>query len=286
MAWYPELGLGIVTLTNLGDHSQQVALPERILDRAIEKRFGMERCALGEGCRKPLSDWSRYVGTYRLRYLGFYGLTVFVSSGGACLNVKVLPPGQVKCVEEYQPGVFYSAEGDVLSFEGGRASWQNMAIEKFGVPSLAYGLGGATWAVCLGFVLAWMGRAVALRRARAASRDDATMRGAWVGRGPLALGALASLLAAMFLTLLVYVMPALIGHGLAWNTRLPVPIKIGLLLPVIALAATILLVVWLIAAWRRKRWSLRARILLALASLVLLVDGVALAAWRLLRLPW
>jgi hypothetical protein len=90
----------------------------------------------------------------------------------------------------------------------------------------------------------------------------------------------------MFLTLLVYVMPALIGHGLAWNTRLPVPIKIGLLLPVIALAATILLVVWLIAAWRRKRWSLRARILLALASLVLLVDGVALAAWRLLRLPW
>jgi CubicO group peptidase (beta-lactamase class C family) len=286
MAWYPELGLGVVALTNLGDHSQQAALPGRILDRAIEKRFGTERCALGEGCRKPLSDWSRYVGTYRVRYLGFHGLTVFVSSAGACLNVKMLPPGRVTCVEEYQPGVFSSAEGDVLSFEGGRASWQNMAIEKFDVPQLAYGLAGATWAACLGFCLAWIGRAVALRRARAASRDEAGVRSSWLARGPLALGFLASLLAASFLTLLVSVMPALIGHGLAWSTHLPVEIRVVLLLPAIVLGAAVLLVGWLVVAWRRKRWSLPARVLVALGSLVLLADAAALAGWRLFRLPW
>ncbi len=286
MAWYPELGLGIVALTNLGDHSQQAALPGRILDRAIEKRFGTERCALGEGCRKPLSDWGRYVGTYRVKYLGFYGPTLFVSSGGACLNVKMLPPGRVECVEEYQPGVFSSAGGDVLSFEGGRASWQNMAIEKFDVPLLAYGLAGATWAACLGFCLAWMGRAIALRRIRAASRVDAGVPSSRVGRGPLALGALASLLAALFLTLIVSAMPALIGRGLAWNTHLPLAIRIGLLLPVIVLGAAVLLVVSLVLAWRGQRWSLPARILVALGSLVLLADSMALAGWQLLRLPW
>ena len=71
------------------------------------------------------SEWEKYAGTYRYRIYGqLRGIhRVAVKNGYLYFD-------RLRLVEEYQPGLFFSATGEALDFRGEIPTWRNIKLEK------------------------------------------------------------------------------------------------------------------------------------------------------------
>jgi CubicO group peptidase (beta-lactamase class C family) len=75
------------------------------------------------GPDKP--EWKKYTGTYRYRIHGqIRGIhRVHVKNGHLYFD-------RLRLIKEYQPGLFFSATGEVLDFRGEIPTWRNIKLEK------------------------------------------------------------------------------------------------------------------------------------------------------------
>ena len=75
------------------------------------------------GPNKP--EWEKYLGMYRIRIYGqIRGIHRVALKNG------YLYFDRLKLVEEYQPGLFFSATGEALDFRGEIPTWRNIKLEK------------------------------------------------------------------------------------------------------------------------------------------------------------
>jgi len=162
MTWYPEYGIGCLALTNSTNHDDEhVKIANELLDELITRhivakdtsgRFPPADQLIGRDTKlavlpapaptptpyKP--EWKRYEGTYRFIARG--NKPVFIAAVamglGYCppsLKVKVAQKDGYLCIgdeklEEYQPGLFFTASGEALDLRGPVQTWRNIRITK------------------------------------------------------------------------------------------------------------------------------------------------------------
>jgi CubicO group peptidase (beta-lactamase class C family) len=157
MSWYSEYGMGLLILTNSVNHNRQWELLERLADelvvqKLIKKKYSTENLAwktiIAEHeyrpeYREPDSDtftpyrpeWKKYTGTYRYFHdwdlhiyarvalaLGYPGFREKVHEKDGYLEIYG------KRLDEYQPGVFFTADGDCLDFAGPTPLWKGFRM--------------------------------------------------------------------------------------------------------------------------------------------------------------
>ena len=169
MMWYPEYGIGCITLTNSTTHrSQHTKITHAILDRLITQKVVTKDTSgavptadqlIGKDTRlsglpeagvvhtpTPFQpEWKRHVGTYRLRpppykfrplirlrwALGAYAdnAKVTVEEKDSLLWVQPGDWGEPEPLEEYEPGLFFTPAGEALDFRGPVPIWRNFKMD-------------------------------------------------------------------------------------------------------------------------------------------------------------
>jgi CubicO group peptidase (beta-lactamase class C family) len=161
MAWYPTLDVGIGILTNSSNHnSAHVKLADSIVDKlvsagAVHKAFPLTHlpvCGISLGKVKDDSwyfeahpeqaqwkeDWQRYGGSYRLETnatpLWWANLAISVGFPRD-MHVDVKHEGNGMTLDgvplvEYQPGLFFTNNGEALDLRADPPTWRNIKLQK------------------------------------------------------------------------------------------------------------------------------------------------------------
>ncbi|HEX2912731.1 MAG TPA: alpha/beta fold hydrolase [Chloroflexia bacterium] len=149
LLWYPELKLGIVTLTNSANHQLQNKLSSQILDELIDDPssvFHQRVLSLTGQTQAPwekqtdtgtvkaadvpqllqklaqvptaqdFQRWQQYVGDYQIKIWGQPSFTISLYQAGDHLFVKLLDTA-IK-LEEVKPGLFYMDSGEAVDLRG------------------------------------------------------------------------------------------------------------------------------------------------------------------------
>lgn len=152
--------MGLLVLTNSVDHNYQWELAKKLVDdmvakKLIEKKYSAEHLAwktiIATNNELPLyqpsdpdnftpykPEWKKYTGIYsplfdwnltleaRIGYkLGTYRIDSFsVHENEGYLKVNG------KRLDEYQPGVFFTKDGDCLDFSGSLPIWNGLRLKK------------------------------------------------------------------------------------------------------------------------------------------------------------
>jgi len=147
--FYPELKIGIVTLTNSADHSLQVKLSAQILDEIINDPGSLYHQRMlqltgqslvpweqpGEAVSQQTADvptllqklapvptdqdklrWKEYTGTYLVNRWGQLAFTVTIAVNGDQLSIESM--GKTAKLLEIRPGLFFMETGEALDFTG------------------------------------------------------------------------------------------------------------------------------------------------------------------------
>jgi CubicO group peptidase (beta-lactamase class C family) len=159
MGWVPEYGIGVLCLSNsvtnrdgVGSLTLLGVTDELMVKKLIERKHvnAEWKTIIAESkyhseYQKPDSDaftpykpqWKKYTGTYRyVNDLGLYTYArVALALGYPELREKVYDKNGYleidgKRLDEYQPGVFFAADGDCLDFSGPLPLWKGMRIKK------------------------------------------------------------------------------------------------------------------------------------------------------------
>lgn len=160
MGWFPEYGMGLLVLTNSTNHdSQHVKLAARLADELISKQLFAKidssenppwKSLLTDDNKRPeyqppdsntftpyKPEWKKYKGTYK--YLTNYNLRTYarvaLALGYPELRKKVYEKNGFleidgERLDEYQPGIFFTVDGDCLDFSGPLPLWNGARIKK------------------------------------------------------------------------------------------------------------------------------------------------------------
>jgi CubicO group peptidase (beta-lactamase class C family) len=153
MIWYPEYGVGAVSLTNSSDHA--VAICQPLLDEMIQKGLVHQTAAARPQAPPPpaappapaeppfaptpyRAEWGKYTGTYRalwrgyefsalhsfVKALGFAGPSWTVHQKDGCLYLDG------ESLLEYQPGLFFTPTGEALDFRTSPPTFRSIKLAK------------------------------------------------------------------------------------------------------------------------------------------------------------
>jgi CubicO group peptidase (beta-lactamase class C family) len=153
MVWYPEYGIGAVSLTNSNNHA--VAICQPLLDEIIQKglvhqtaearaQVPPQPSAPPAPAEPPFAptpyraEWGKYTGTYRalwrgyefsalhnfVKALGFAGPSWPVHRKDGCLYLGG------EALLEYQPGLFFTPSGEALDFRTNPPTFRNIKLAK------------------------------------------------------------------------------------------------------------------------------------------------------------
>jgi CubicO group peptidase (beta-lactamase class C family) len=158
MSWFPEYGIGLLLLANSGNYNYRNyeimnKLADGILSEKLVKRidpapYSPWKTLLAQKNERPAyqapdpntftpykPEWKKYTGKYR--YLLDWNLYPYTrtASGYPKFEVDVYKTGGYlkiagKRLDEYQPGVFFTKDGDCLDFTGPTPLWKGMRIKK------------------------------------------------------------------------------------------------------------------------------------------------------------
>jgi len=162
MYWYPEYGFGAVIMVNasLSKGNGAQAWINSIMNRMIseqlvernelfdninwETEWNVNAIGLDPNTFTPYQpEWKKYIGTYRIRWNGYkpytyakillaligypeYEARVYEKDG----YLEILYLGRHDRLDEYQPGLFFTKEGECLDFRGDIPTWQNYRLKK------------------------------------------------------------------------------------------------------------------------------------------------------------
>ena len=164
MSWYPEYGMGLLILTNATNHNRHWELLGRFADeimikKLVKKKYSTENLAwktiIAESkyhpeYKKPDSDtftrykpeWKKYTGRYK--YITDWNLYTYarvaLALGYPGLRAKVYEKDGYleidgKRLDEHQPGVFFTRDGDCLDFSGPSPLWKGVRISPLWIGS-------------------------------------------------------------------------------------------------------------------------------------------------------
>jgi hypothetical protein len=162
MLWLPDYDIGVLALTNSSNHDNRHGKATYgitnglVLKNLVEKKdsnINSQSEALKaynqrySEYKRPDTDsftpyqpeWKKYKGKYKyLNDINFYTYAKIALALGYYhpeLNAKVYEKNGFleidgKRLDEYQPGVFFTADGDCLDFSGPVPLWKGMRIKK------------------------------------------------------------------------------------------------------------------------------------------------------------
>jgi CubicO group peptidase (beta-lactamase class C family) len=159
MGWIPEYGIGMLCLSNsttnhdgVGTMSLFRITDELMVKKLIERKYvnPVWKAIIAESkyspkYQKPDSDtftpyrpeWKKYTGTYK--YLNDRNLYTYarvaLALGYPGFRAKVYKKnGYLEIdgerLDEYQPGIFFTVDGDCLDFSGLLPLWKGMRMKK------------------------------------------------------------------------------------------------------------------------------------------------------------
>ena len=162
MYWYPEHGLGALIMANSslgkGNGAQRWTnnITQRIIDERLVKRreffdavslkadWPVSPIGLDPNTFTPYKPaWKKYTGKYRIKWNGYQPYTyakillaiigypefetqVYEKDG----YLEILYQGLRWRLDEYQPGLFFTSEGECLDLHGEIPTWQNYRMKK------------------------------------------------------------------------------------------------------------------------------------------------------------
>jgi CubicO group peptidase (beta-lactamase class C family) len=163
MIWYPEYGIGAIELTNSSSISKQGQVPHEILSELIAKKLVRKKSASWykeisesqkdngptekeESHKKAFTptpykrQWSKYTGKYECISSG-YEIAWYVKIALALgfehevIIVKVRKKDGYlfindESLEEFEPGLFFTASGEALDFRAEIPTWRNIKLKK------------------------------------------------------------------------------------------------------------------------------------------------------------
>lgn len=162
MYWYPEYGFGAIIMVNSSLHKGNGAqvwinsiMKRMINDKLVERNklfdkiswkieWSINALGLDPNTFTPYQPaWKKYIGTYRIRWNGYkpyayakillallgypeYETQVYKKDG----YLETLYHGRHERLDEYQPGLFFTKDGECLDFRGEAPTWQNYRLKK------------------------------------------------------------------------------------------------------------------------------------------------------------
>ena len=162
MYWYPEYGFGAVIMVNSslnkGNGAQvwiNSIMKRMISEKLVERNelfdaitwkaeWNVNASGLDPNSFTPYQPaWKKYIGTYRIRWNGYkpytyakillallgypeYEAQVYDKDG----YLEILYLGRHERLDEYQPGLFFTKEGECLDLRGEVPTWQNYRLKK------------------------------------------------------------------------------------------------------------------------------------------------------------
>ncbi len=267
----------------------------RVYYRFVRKRAGLSSCLVrlndGEfldynvgaddvsGPDKP--EWDRYTGKYRFRIFGQPSGSVRVHKRNGCLFLDTMVDDMK--LEEYRPGLFFTAHGEALDLRGAVPTWRNISLEMIRIPPALQ----ASLVVCalifLSAVLVWP-------VAFLVQRIPARMRsGIPKSKMPWAARFLGGILAAwdgVLIGALLTSASFLIGAGIDPMVRLPQPVRIGLVVGEAISLLALALPLFVALAWKRRCWTRWEQLHYFLVTLAALFVLGVLLHWKLLKWPF
>ncbi len=317
--WLPELKLGISLLMNSTDNDLQGTLALQILDDVLstpgspyqdrlQRLDSKSPVSDGDGHFRPpagLKDliashampasqqdaarWAGYTGQYKALNWNVMNPAsppsrVYSLSGNLYVDMQdVKAYGEYK-LTEVAPGLFFADNGEALDFRGPVLTYANIRLYRVesGLMPWQVAVLGLCAAIFLATLLTLPVAPVLRRRAKSMLTAPENQPGRW-GLAASILAALGSLFGILSIALLV-IYPMLIYSGfLGW---LDVPAWQRLIFHApFALAVCVLGLVGLsLPLWRRRWWTLAARVHYTALSLAGLALVFLLLLWRLVGL--
>jgi CubicO group peptidase (beta-lactamase class C family) len=287
MMWYPKYELGVMTLSNSTNHNLQNEIAHALADEIIaykKKILGMTQEARptgfpGESSHRSLPTepgpnkpaWRQWLGNYRITVFGYPVDKKRIDIKNGYLHYA----GQQ--LEEFQPGLFFTADGEALDMRGELPTFRNIKLARMELPLLVKCL--------LAYIaLSYALFLIALPTWRSRKTPDGQIAQPpplWQSRlmYPL-VGAGAGLLGLAYAWLLVFHVPFILGFAHAWYSFYPMGIKFVWLMPYVWL---LLCAVLILCALRLKRHALGSglpRVLFAMLTMAALTFLCLLIYWK------
>jgi CubicO group peptidase (beta-lactamase class C family) len=297
MGWYPDFEIGIVTLTNSAAHPVQVSLPFQIIDKIVEDRkklFGTDGrrpvnsdsevdsrqsdaaaggAKLASGPNKE--EWRPYVGTYRIRVFGQPARVAKIRILDGHLDLD----GQR--LEEYESGLFFTADGEALDMRNEPPTFRNIRLEKLEMSTWEILLLGGVWLLFASFILGKPTSFVFKLIRRRKSNPETGRQIPLIGR---LLAALASLVGILYSVVLLAVIPFALYYSFPWHTRYPAYVKGILITPLVYVVIAATLLIFTIPVLTRGLGTTTARVHFLLVALSSVGFVVLLIHWK--QLAW
>lgn len=280
MMWYPKYEFGVMTLSNSTNHNLQNDIAHALADEIIAHRkkilgitqeaqptgfpgqASARKLPTQPGPNKP--EWRPWLGNYRITVFGYPVDKQRIDIRNGYLHYG----GQQ--LEEYQPGLFFTADGEALDMRGVVPTFRNIKLEKMEFPPLVKALlvyVAFSYALFLIALPAWRSRKEKNRQiAQSPFQRYAPVMYPLVGVGT-------SLLGLTYAWLLVFHVPFILGCSHAWYSFYPLGIKIVWLMPYVWLCICAALTVCAVRLKRDRSQTRMTRtpfVLLTLAALTFL----------------
>ncbi len=228
------------------------------------------------GPDKP--EWGRYVGKYRYKIQGAAAgfFEIHRQSGDLFLGYRKLA--------EFQPGLFFTSDGEALDLRGATSTWANIPLEKIVIPAPMR----ASLAVCalifLTALLLWPAafvfRLIAARKKPGESGSKSGLR--WIARILAALVAVADV---VLIYLLLTSLSFIIHYGISWSTRLPLAAKVTIVAILAGAGFAFVLPILAALVWNKSCWTRLERLQYWLVTVAALFVSGAYFAWNLVKWP-
>jgi CubicO group peptidase (beta-lactamase class C family) len=311
MAWYPELGIGVILLTNSSGHSLQGTLALEILDAFVlepDSVYHRRLMSLPDKTPVPVDAshagvpgnlpalinelalpfdtaarerWNGYTGTYRLTVWGVFdpfsgGMVVREEDGNLYLDSFL--DGRVFQLTEVLPGLLFAENGEALDFRGSTPTWRNIKMSKIGTgPSPRENIFLAACSlIFLSLLLTYSLRGLV----RLLRRTAAPVFSPWARFA--AVIATITALAGLLSIGLTRVIPLVIYAGFLGHLELPLWQKAALHMPLAYTVAAAAAAAMVIPVWLKRWWTLRERVFYAIFVLAAAVLVFLLSYWQII----